>query len=147
MITFEILTHSKIDSIINMMQQFYAIDNYPFDVEISKNLFSEFIKNENLGKAFLIFRENQLVGYVILTLIFSFEYQGKIAFLDELYVSKIARRQGIGNKAVDFVKQETKRLGVKLIYLEVENNNTNAQKMYLDNGFVFHNRKMMKVKL
>ncbi|GAB3710652.1 hypothetical protein GCM10028861_03700 [Flavobacterium koreense] len=128
------------------MQDFYAIDNYPIDIEVSKKLFQEFISNEHLGKAWLIYSEDELVGYVILTFVFSFEYGGKIAFLDELYIKEIARGKGIGNTTIQFIKEQAKQLNVKLLYLEVENHNENAQKLYLANDFEVHNRKLLKFK-
>jgi ribosomal protein S18 acetylase RimI-like enzyme len=129
-----------------MMQDFYAIDNYPIDIEASKKLFQEFITNEHLGKSWLIYSEDELVGYVILTFVFSFEYGGKIAFLDELYIKKNARGKGIGNTTIQFIKEQAKQLNVKLLYLEVENHNENAQKLYLANDFEVHNRKLLKFK-
>ena len=133
------------------MQNFYAIDNYPIDIEVSKKLFHEFISNENLGKAFLIYDSDEkgnseIVGYVILTFSFSFEYKGKIAFLDELYISEKFRGKGIGKQAMTFIKKQTTELNLKLIYLEVENHNVNAQKLYLANDFEIHNRKLLKYK-
>ena len=147
MIQFKSLENSQIATITKMMQDFYAIDNYPIDIEVSKKLFSEFLSNENLGKSYLIYSENEIVGYIILTFIFSFEYGGKIAFLDELYINETARGKGIGKLAIPFVKQQCEKLNVKLIYLEVENHNENAQKLYLANDFVIHNRKLLKFKI
>ena len=147
MIQFKPLVISDIDIIVKMMQEFYAIDNYPIDTTISKSLFKEFIDDKNLGKAWLILSDNEIVGYVILTFIFSFEYQGKIAFLDELYLSKKARGKGIGSKAVAFIIEESKKSSLKLIYLEIENHNQNAQKLYLAHDFEVHNRKILKYKL
>ena len=146
MIQFKPLVISDIDIIVKMMQEFYAIDNYPIDTTISKSLFKEFIADKNLGKAWLILSDNEIVGYVILTFIFSFEYQGKIAFLDELYLSEEARGKGIGNQAVAFIIDESQKLSLKLIYLEIENHNQNAQKLYIANGFELHNRKLMAYK-
>ena len=146
MIQFRPLTTTDIDIIVQMMQEFYAIDNYPIDAEISKKLFHEFIADENLGKAWLILSDNEIIGYVILTFIFSFEYQGKIAFLDELYLSEKARGKGIGNQAVAFIIERSKKLSLKLIYLEIENHNQNAQKLYIASGFELHNRKSMAYK-
>lgn len=147
MIQFKQLEKSQIEIITKMMQDFYAIDNYPIDLEVSKKLFNEFISDENLGKAYLIFDENQIVGYVILTFIFSFEYKGRIAFLDELYIKETARGKGIGKLAIQYIKQESQLLNVKLLYLEVENHNENAQKLYLANDFEVHHRKLLKFKL
>ncbi len=147
MITFKPLELSKIDTITQMMQDFYAIDNYPIDIEVSKKLFQEFITNENFGNAWLIYTNEKIVGYVILTFVFSFEYKGKIAFLDELYIKENFRGKGIGKQTIDFIKKQASNQNIKLIYLEVENHNQNAQKLYLANDFEFHNRKLLKHKL
>ena len=135
-----------------MMQDFYAVDNYPIDLDISKKLFQEFIADEKLGQAYLIYHSNdekvsEVVGYLILTYIFSFEYQGRIAFLDELYIKESYRGRGIGKQAINFIKEQAALTNVKLIYLEVENHNENAQKLYLANDFEVHNRKLFKLKL
>lgn len=146
MIQFKPLAVADIETIVTLMQEFYAIDNYPIDIEASKALFEEFIANKNLGKSWLILSDNQLVGYIILTFVFSFEYQGKIAFLDELYLSEKARGKGIGSKAIEFIQNESHKLSLKLIYLEVEQHNEKAQKLYLAHDFELHNRKLMRYK-
>lgn len=144
MTTFKLVAHSDIDKIVSMMKDFYAIDNYPIDVDSSKKLFQEFITDEKLGRAWLIYDENEMIGYVILTFVFSFEYKGRIAFLDELYLSEKARGKGIGKKAMLFIQTQAEELKLKIIYLEVENHNENAQKLYLASHFNVHNRKLMK---
>ena len=147
MTTFKPLEISDISIITKMMQDFYAIDNYPMDVEVAKKLFQEFISNEHLGKSWLIYSENEIVGYIILTFIFSFEYGGKIAFVDELFIKETARGKGFGKEAIQFIQQEVPKLSLKLLYLEVEPHNENAQKLYLAHDFVIHNRKLMKYKV
>ena len=147
MITFKPLEIKDIIAITLMMQDFYAIDNYPMDVEVTKTLFQEFISNEHLGKSWLIYSENEIVGYIILTFIFSFEYGGKIAFLDELFIKETARGKGFGKEAIQFIQQEVPKLSLKLLYLEVEPHNENAQKLYLAHDFELHNRKLMKYKV
>lgn len=129
------------------MQEFYAIDGYPMDVEISKTLFSEFISNENLGKSWLILFDGKTVGYCILTFVFSFEYGGKIAFIDELYIKEGSRGKGIGKASIEFLKSEAAKLSLKLLYLEVEHHNSNAQKLYLAAGFSLHKRNLMQIKI
>ena len=147
MTTFKPLEIADIEVITQMMQDFYAIDNYPIDVEVAKNLFQEFISNEHLGKSWMIYSENEIVGYIILTFIFSFEYGGKIAFVDELFIKETARGKGIGKEAIQFIQAEVPKLSLKLLYLEVEPHNENAQKLYLAHDFEFHNRKLMKYKV
>ena len=147
MTTFKPLEIVDIEIITQMMQDFYAIDNYPMDVEVAKTLFQEFISNEHLGKSWLIYSENEIVGYIILTFIFSFEYGGKIAFVDELFIKETARGKGFGKEAIQFIQREVPKLSLKLLYLEVEPHNENAQKLYLAHDFEFHNRKLMKYKV
>ena len=147
MTTFKPLEISDISIITKMMQDFYAIDNYPMDVEVAKTLFQEFISNEHLGKSWLIYSESEIVGYIILTFIFSFEYGGKIAFVDELFIKETARGKGIGKEAIQFIQREVPKLSLKLLYLEVEPHNENAQKLYLAHDFELHNRKLMKYKV
>lgn len=147
MTTFKPVEIADIEIITQMMQDFYAIDNYPMDVEVAKNLFQEFISNEHLGKSWLIYSENEIVGYIILTFVFSFEYGGKIAFVDELFIKETARGKGIGKEAIQFIQAEVPKLSLKLLYLEVESHNENAQKLYLAHDFVIHNRKLMKYKV
>lgn len=147
MTTFKPLEISDISIITKMMQDFYAIDNYPMDVEVAKKLFQEFISNEHLGKSWLMYSENEIVGYIILTFIFSFEYSGKIAFVDELFIKETARGKGIGKEAIQFIQAEVPKLSLKLLYLEVEPHNENAQKLYLAHDFELHNRKLMKYKV
>ena len=147
MISFKPLEIADIEVITQMMQNFYAIDNYPMDVEVAKTLFQEFISNEHLGKSWLIYSENEIVGYIILTFIFSFEYGGKIAFLDELFIKETARGKGFGKEAIQFIQGEVPKLSLKLLYLEVEPHNENAQKLYLAHDFELHNRKLMKYKV
>ena len=147
MTTFKPLEIADIEVITQMMQNFYAIDNYPMDIEVAKTLFQEFITNEHLGKSWLIYSENEIVGYIILTFIFSFEYGGKIAFVDELFIKETARGNGFGKEAIQFIQQEVPKLSLKLLYLEVEPHNENAQKLYLAHDFELHNRKLMKYKV
>jgi ribosomal protein S18 acetylase RimI-like enzyme len=147
MITFKPLEIRDISTITQMMHDFYAIDNYPMDIEESKKLFQEFISNENYGKSWLIYSEKEIIGYIILTFIFSFEYGGKIAFVDELFIKETARGKGIGKEAIQFIQREVPKLSLKLLYLEVEPHNENAQKLYLAHDFELHNRKLMKYKI
>ena len=133
--------------VIAMMQDFYAIDGYPMDAAVSKGLFFEFIENEALGRGWVILADGQPVGYVILTFVFSFEYAGRIAFLDELFVSENMRGQGFAKQALDFIAEQAKMLSVKIIYLEIEPHNDAAKKLYLSKGFSEHKRGLLKKSL
>lgn len=144
MTTYRTIGYDDIDMVVSMMREFYAIDGYPIDAEKSKELYRQFIADETLGKSWLILSGNSIVGYVILTFLFSFEYGGTIAFIDELYISREARGKGVGGKTVEFLQEEAANLSLKMLYLEVEPHNAKAQIMYLASGFETHRRKFMQ---
>jgi GNAT superfamily N-acetyltransferase len=141
---FKELIAADIPSVAVLMQDFYAIDQYPFDTEKSIALFHQFLSDENLGKAWLISDGNEPIGYMILTFVFSFEYGGRIGFLDELFLCKKARGKGIGKTALRFVQEEALKLKLKIIYLELEGHNEKAQKLYLAHDFTQHHRNILK---
>ncbi|WP_240339608.1 GNAT family N-acetyltransferase [Flavobacterium arcticum] len=145
MAEFKPIAQQDIEVVTGMMQEFYGIDNYPMDIEKSKRLLKEFIVNDALGSGWLIVQKGQPVGYVILTFVFSFEYGGRIAFLDELFIGSGARGFGLGKKTLDFIHSETKKLGVKIIYLEIEPHNETARNLYLSKNYTEHNRNLMKL--
>ncbi|MEN5233351.1 GNAT family N-acetyltransferase [Sphingobacterium faecium] len=144
MLTFEKLTFENIDTIVAMMQDFYAIDGYDIDAQVSQENFKTFLDDERLGQSWLI-KENDLVlGYIIVVYFFSFEFKGRVALLDELYLNADARGKGVGRKAVEFVKEYVQDQGCKLVLLEVEPHNIPAQKLYESQGFDFHPRNIMR---
>jgi ribosomal protein S18 acetylase RimI-like enzyme len=144
MLTFEKLTFKNIDTIVAMMQDFYAIDGYDIEAQVSRENFKTFLDDERLGQSWLI-KENDLVlGYIIVVYFFSFEFKGRVALLDELYLNAAARGKGVGRKAVEFVKEYVEDQGCKLVLLEVEPHNIPAQKLYESQGFDFHPRNIMR---
>ncbi len=132
-------------AVIAMMEEFYAIDNYPIDKSVSRDLFMEFVENESLGRGWLVLYDGKPVGYAILTFVFSFEYKGRIAFLDELFLTPDVRGLGLGKQTLDFINEQAKLLSVKIIYLEIESHNSVAQKLYLSKGYKVHSRGLMKM--
>jgi GNAT superfamily N-acetyltransferase len=143
--TFKPFTEADADIVMDMMHDFYAIDNYAFDKVVSKGLFLEFVANKGLGQGWVIELNGQPVGYAILTFVFNFEYKGHIAFLDELFIIESARGEGLGSQTLDFVIAQAKELSLKVLYLEIENHNEAARKLYSSKKFTNHKRGMMKL--
>jgi hypothetical protein len=68
-------------------------------------------------------------------------------FLDELYVTETARGKSKGiSSSHDFIKAESHKLSLKLIYLEVEPHNIQSAKFVSCQRFEMHNRKLMRLK-
>lgn len=115
----------------------------PFDEDRRRVIFEEFVRDDTFGRAWLIVEEEEPVGYVVLTVSFSFEYRGRDAFIDELYVAEEHRGRGIGRSAMEFVEEAAHGLGVNAIHLEVSKENDAALELYRRVGYVDHGRHLM----
>lgn len=137
------LKAEHIPEVLELMKDFYAIDNYPIDKEISQQNFQYFINQPSAGKSFVITCDNQIAGYIIIAKIFSFEFGGYIWLLDELYIDDKYRGKSIGKIAVDFIKAKSLEEHIPVVLLEVENHNERAVHLYESKGFEKHKRSLM----
>jgi ribosomal protein S18 acetylase RimI-like enzyme len=114
-----------------------------FDERAVAATWTEFFSNPDFGVAWLIYVEDEPAGYVILTLGFSFEYGGRDGFIDELYIEEKYRRQGLGRRAMEFVEERARELGVNAIHLEVDHGNEAAIELYRRTGYSDNRRYLM----
>ena len=123
-----------------MMTSSNANDGYNFDPKIGVKNLLFFTSNKELDSLYLIRIDDQNIGYIILTFGFSFEYKGRDAFIDELFIKEGFRNQGIGSLAMDFSEAESRKLDVMAIHLEVEPHNLSANRLYFYKGYHSNNR-------
>jgi diamine N-acetyltransferase len=129
--------------LLDMMARFYAIDGYHFDEAVSRKNLAAFIYGEHLGRIWLIENNGEIIGYVVLTFCFSFEFKGRTAFVDELFLKESFRGKGIGGMVLDFIDEHAKELGLAALHLEVERHNEKGKKLYVNKGFKEHERALM----
>jgi len=115
----------------------------PFDEDEVRVPLKMFLARPELGRAWLIQHQETTVGYVILTLSFSFEYRGVDAFIDELYIEPQWRRMGFGRQAMQQVESHARGLGVHALHLEVDRGNDAAMELYRRAGYADHRRHLM----
>ena len=146
-IDFRIPEKDDFPEILHMMETFYSIDHYEFDKSVSEKNLKTFLTDIRLGRLWMICLHNQPIGYIVLTFGFSFEYHGRDAFIDELFIKEEYRNKGIGKKAMKFIERESSELGIHAIHLEVENHNEKANHLYLQQGYTGNNRALLTKKL
>jgi ribosomal protein S18 acetylase RimI-like enzyme len=102
-----------------------------------------FLAHREFGGSWLISLREQVAGYVILTLGYSFEYRGRDAFVDELYIEPEFRRMGLGRRALGFAEERARKLGVNALHLEVDAGNDAALELYRRAGYASQGRHLM----
>jgi ribosomal protein S18 acetylase RimI-like enzyme len=144
-VRFELARPEHVDIVIGMMRALEDADpgSTPFDEAQRRAIFDRFVRDSTYGKAWLIAAGERYVGYVVLTVSFSFEYRGYDAFIDELYIAKEYRRKGIGCQAMQFVEVAAGELGVNAIHLEVTDGNDPAIGLYRRVGYAGNERFLM----
>lgn len=142
-INFKLAEETDIGNLLVMMASFNAIDGYHFDERITKHNLRTFIANERLGKLWLIISDENIIGYVVLSFCFSFEFKGRTAFIDELFLLEAFRGKGLGGLVLDFIDQQAREMGLAALHLEVERHNDKGKRLYVKKGFNEHERALM----
>jgi ribosomal protein S18 acetylase RimI-like enzyme len=141
--TFDVAESADVGILLEMISELAAHDGTPFFREPARGALEGLIARRELGRVWVIRAGGEAIGYVVLTLGYSLEFHGRDAFLDELYISPAHRGRGVGEKAIRFVEDACRKLGVKALHLEVERANTRAQSLYRRVGFKDHDRYLM----
>jgi len=115
----------------------------PFDENELRAPLEKFLAHSELGRAWLVRHQETTVGYVILTLTFSFEFRGVDAFIDELYIEPQWRHMGFGRQAMQHAESQARALGVNALHLEVDRGNDAAIELYRRAGYADHGRHLM----
>jgi GNAT superfamily N-acetyltransferase len=136
-------TIADLTVLLEFVQAFHENENLPFDETIERDILKQFLTDTSLGQAWLIQQEDEVIGYIILTLGFSLEYRGRDAFIDELYLRPDYRGKGIGTQTLAFAEDACRVLGVQALHLEVDFGNSKAQHLYDKLGYQRHERFLM----
>jgi diamine N-acetyltransferase len=115
----------------------------PFDEDEVRAALDKFLGRAELGQAWLLWLGEKPAGYVILTLGYSFEFRGRDAFIDELYIEREFRRRGLARRALEFVEEKARASGVNALHLEVDRSNDPAMELYRRTGYENHGRHLL----
>lgn len=140
---FQLLSDQEIPTLLEMMREFYCQQEMRFDEPAASLAINRVLSNPELAQIYLIFRGPELAGYFALTFCFSFEFHGRFALFDELYLREPFRRQKLGKAVVVFAEDLCRKAGIKALRLEVGRENQPAQALYLATGFKEDERNLM----
>jgi GNAT superfamily N-acetyltransferase len=132
-----------VPAIVAMMRGYYAQDGYRFVDAEARAAALMLINDPSLGRLWVIEDRNIVVGYVAVALGFSFEYRGREAFVDELFIAESHRGRGLGREALELAEAWCREAGVHALHLEVERHRAPALELYRRRGFADYGRFLM----
>jgi len=105
------------------------------DLDLALEFLSERIKNSESTIFIAITSKNQYVGFTQLYPSFSSALAKRTFILNDLYVKKDARGNGVAKKLMNKAKEFAKENKAKNIILRTAKTNKNAQKLYESLGY------------
>jgi ribosomal protein S18 acetylase RimI-like enzyme len=125
---------ADIPPLVDLMGEFYAEASVPLDRAWASRAFEGLLAQPHLGAAWLLERDGEAIGHVVLSVRFAMEFGGLIGYVDDLFVRPAARRAGAGTIALDAVTAECRRRGCRSLEVEVGAANVPAQALYRRHG-------------
>lgn len=101
---------------------------------------SSLLEDASLGIIWLIWRGDNVIGYMAVCFCYSIEFGGRDSFLDEFFIDEPYRNQGFGKAALDLALRKLADADVRAFSLEVAKVNLCAQEFYLKCGFHHRDR-------
>ncbi|HYD52866.1 MAG TPA: GNAT family N-acetyltransferase [Gemmatimonadaceae bacterium] len=129
-------TPSDVPALVDSMSAFYAEAGFPLRAAPAARAFETLLADRRLGGAWLAEVDGVAVGHVVLTLCFSMEYGGLRGFIDDLYVQRTARGQGVAAALLDAVRGAALERDARALHVEVGPENAAARRLYARAGYV-----------
>jgi ribosomal protein S18 acetylase RimI-like enzyme len=138
---------SDVGALGALMVEFYAESGFKLSPAAAERTFAALLAAPSQGQIWLLEVDGHAAGFVVLTVSFSMEYGGLRGFVDDFFVAKQFRRRGLGRLALQAVKGECMRRGVRALLVETGPTNDAALSVYRQAGFVDTEHALLKVEL
>jgi ribosomal protein S18 acetylase RimI-like enzyme len=132
---FEIANQSDLVTLLGMMEPFNVFEQVPWDRTATERALQTLLADRSLGVAVLLERAGAPVGYFVLSWGFDLEWNGRDAFLTELFVLPALRGIGLGSVAMRIVEGVARDHGARALHLMVRRENLVAQRLYAGHGY------------
>ena len=138
---------ADVDLAVQLMSEFYQESGYALHPQRGREAIRGLVADPELGRLWLIEADGATAGYVALTFGWSLEYQGRDAFIDDLYLRSAFRARGLGTRVMEQVEVEARALGVEALHLEVGRDNQAGRALYSRRGFRDNDRQLLTKRL
>jgi ribosomal protein S18 acetylase RimI-like enzyme len=137
---FTVATLADVDGIVPMMEAFNRFEEIEWTRARGEPALRRLLGDGTLGMLGLIDEgtkeeRSAALGYFVLTWGFDLEWNGRDAFLTELWLEPQARGKGLGREALALVEKAARENGAQALHLMVRHENEVARRLYDRAGF------------
>lgn len=128
-------TINDYDTVITLMNEFYQSDAVLHSVptQYFENTFQAVINQSPLAAGYLIYDQQTVAGYGLLSFTHSNESGGLVVLLEEIYIRPKHQGKGLGKSFLSFVEKTYPQ--ATRFRLEVCKTNSQALKLYTRTGY------------
>lgn len=125
-----------IEAILPMVEQYWRFENIEgFDPARMRALLTRVLEDASLGRLWIARVYGEPAGYLLAVYVFSLEFQGLTAEIDEFFVMPEHRSLGIGAGMLEAAETQFRAEGCTSVALQLGRSNEAARKFYRDHGF------------
>ncbi len=118
-----------------VQQQMSFIGYHQSRIEVASEILNS-MKVESRAAFFVAYEEDETaIGFAYGNICCGLETKGDYFWLNELFVSKECRNQGLGSELLGYVQMWTEKQGVSYLAMVTHPTNAKAQALYRDMGF------------
>ncbi|HTB73076.1 MAG TPA: GNAT family N-acetyltransferase [Polyangiaceae bacterium] len=131
----EKVPEGQMDFLLDMMADFNTIEDLSWSRELVEPAVRTLLSSPDLGVVHYILEAGEVRGYFVLTWGFDLEWNGRDAFLTELYILAQSRGRGIGRHVLPQIEELAERHGARALHLMVRPENEPAVALYQGAGY------------
>ena len=142
-----IATPNDLAVIVPMMEAFNRFEAIDWSPATGTPAVERLLGDVSLGVIGLVRIDSRDVGYFVLTWGYDLEWNGRDAFLTELWLEPDFRGRGVGGDVIASIEETAMAHGAKALHLMVRHENVVARRVYERAGFTSPPRAFLTKKL
>lgn len=135
-IRLQIAGEQDVPLLLTLMKPFNASEQTPWDPVAKERALKTLLKDRSLGVIGLLVAAEGAVGYFVVTWGYDLEWDGRDAFLTELFLVPQARGRRLGGDAMAHVESVAREHGARALHLMVRDENVVARRLYARQGYM-----------
>ncbi len=129
-------TPQDLEPMVSMVEQYWRFESLDgFDRTAIGTLLRRVMDDPRLGQGWLATVDGAPAGYLLAVYVFSLEFKGLTAEIDELFVAPEYRNLGLGAGLLSVAEAEFRARGCTNVFLQLGRRNDSAREFYRRHGF------------
>jgi ribosomal protein S18 acetylase RimI-like enzyme len=125
-----------VSALMNLVEQYWQFENLPgFDAHRAEHLLRAALFADDRARCGMAEQAGEVGGYLLAVLVFSLEHGGRMAEIDELFVTPAFRGRGVGDALLREAEKALQESGVTRLQLQLGSGNARARDFYTARGY------------